>query len=243
MSNVLSRILKNPSKLTHTAEIFKSLPGVGKDTFFNWFGNDMIGKLYYVSTEKPNLLFGQFNSTLKNNILTVINETSGKDTFSISENIKAHITNITLNIEKKGIDPYKVSNCSHVVFLTNNENSIKIESNDRRFCALECDNDKANDKEYFNNLYNEIETKKYNMCFYKWLINIDSDNYNFEGNRPKTDLYKEMQDMNIPPLALFLKKIVIKNVDKCQSNSLFKRFHEFLEKYNINSKYNHLGGI
>ena len=128
MSNVLSRILKNPSKLTHTAEIFKSLPGVGKDTFFNWFGNDMIGKQYYVSTEKPNLLFGQFNSTLKNNILTVINETSGKDTFSISENIKAHITNITLNIEKKGIDPYKVSNCSHVVFLTNNENSIKIES-------------------------------------------------------------------------------------------------------------------
>lgn len=46
-----------------------------------------------------------------------------------------------------------------------------------------------------------------------------------------------MQSMNIPPLALFLKKIVIKNVEKCQSNSLFKRFHEFLEKYNINAKY------
>ena len=28
MSNVLSRILKNPSNLTHTAEIFKSIPGV-----------------------------------------------------------------------------------------------------------------------------------------------------------------------------------------------------------------------
>ena len=237
MSNVLSRILKNPSNLTHTAEIFKSIPGVGKDTFFNWFGNDIIGKKYYVSTEKPELIFGRFNSTLKDNILMIINETSGKDTFTISEYIKAHVTNVTINVEKKGIDPYKISNCSHVVFLTNNDNSIKIESDDRRFAAIECNNDKANNEEHFTNLRSEIKSKKYNMCFYKWLINIDSDNYNFERNRPKTDLYNEMQSMNIPPLALFLKKIVIKNVEKCQSNSLFKRFHEFLEKYNINAKY------
>jgi hypothetical protein len=46
-----------------------------------------------------------------------------------------------------------------------------------------------------------------------------------------------MQSMNIPPLALFLKQIVIKNVEKCQSTSLFKRFNEYLEKYNINGKY------
>jgi hypothetical protein len=46
-----------------------------------------------------------------------------------------------------------------------------------------------------------------------------------------------MQEMNIPPLALFLKQIVINKLNMCQSSSLFKRFNEFLEKYNINGKY------
>ncbi len=46
-----------------------------------------------------------------------------------------------------------------------------------------------------------------------------------------------MQSMNIPPLALFLRNIVIKNIEKYQSSSLFKRFNDYLEKYNINAKY------
>ncbi len=46
-----------------------------------------------------------------------------------------------------------------------------------------------------------------------------------------------MQEMNIPPLALFLRKLVIKKVEKCNLSSLFKRFNDFLEKYNINRKY------
>jgi len=237
ISNVLSRLLKQPHKLTMTAEIFKSVQGVGKDTFFNWFGLDIIGEKYYECTQKPELIFGRFNTVLKYNILMVINEVSGKDTYSISENIKAHITNAKNLIEHKGLDPIKINNCSHVVFLTNNDNSIKIETDDRRYAAIECNNDIANNKEYFDNLYNEIESKKFNMCLYKWLLSIDSDNYNFTNNRPKTDLYKDMQSMNIPPLALFLRNIVVRNVEKCQSSSLFKRFNEFLEKYNINTKY------
>jgi hypothetical protein len=34
-----------------------------------------------------------------------------------------------------------------------------------------------------------------------------------------------------------LKTIVIKKVEKCSSSSLFKRFNDYLEKYNINAKY------
>jgi hypothetical protein len=47
MTNVLSRILKQPYNLTMTAEIFKSVQGVGKDLFFNWFGLDILGDKYY----------------------------------------------------------------------------------------------------------------------------------------------------------------------------------------------------
>ena len=237
ITNVLSRILKQPYNLTMTAEIFKSVQGVGKDLFFNWFGLDILGDKYYECTQKTDGIFGRFNKTLQYNILMVINETSGKDTYTINENIKAHITNAKNNVEFKGVDAFKVTNNSHVVFLTNNDNSIKIEADDRRFAAIECRNDLANNEEYILPLVDEIKSKKYNMCIYEWLFSIDSENYNFCKNRPQTTLYNEMQSMNIPPLALFLKQIVIKNVDKCQSTSLFKRFNEYLEKYNINGKY------
>jgi len=237
MTNVLSRILKQPYNLTMTAEIFKSVQGVGKDLFFNWFGLDILGDKYYECTQKTDGIFGRFNKTLQYNILMVINETSGKDTYTINENIKAHITNAKNNVEFKGVDAFKVTNNSHVVFLTNNDNSIKIEADDRRFAAIECHNDLANNEEYILPLVNEIKSKKYNMCIYEWLFSIDSENYNFCKNRPQTNLYNEMQSMNIPPLALFLKQIVIKKVDKCQSTSLFKKFNEYLEKYNINGKY------
>jgi hypothetical protein len=98
-----------------TVEIFTSVQGVGKDLFFNWFGLDIIGETYYESTQKTELIFGRFNTVLKYIILMVINEVSGKDTFSISEN-KAHVTNAKNIIEHKGVDPIKISNCSHVVF-------------------------------------------------------------------------------------------------------------------------------
>ena len=235
--NVLSRIIKQPYNLTQTSEIIKSSPGAGKDITFNYIGNDIIGGKYYINTDKPDLIFGRFNSMLENNILMIINEASGKDTYCINENIKAHVTNISINIEHKGLKPYKISNCSHVTFLTNNENSVKIDVEDRRFAAIECCDKYANNKEYFSKLLAEIKSKKYNMCFYKWLMSIDSDNYDFTNNRPVTNLYNDMQEMNIPPLALFLKQIVINKVSMCQSSSLFKRFNEFLEKYNINGKY------
>jgi len=237
MTNVLSRILKQPYNLTMTAEIFKSVQGVGKDLFFNWFGLDILGDKYYTLTQQTDKIFGRFNNDLETNILLVINETSGKDTYTINENIKAHITNAKNHVEHKGVDAFKITNNSHVVFLTNNDNSIKIEVGDRRFAAIECHDDLANDENYILPLVDEIKSKKYNMCIYKWLCSINSEKYNFTNNRPQTNLYNEMQSMNIPPLALFLKQIVIKNVDKCQSTSLFKRFNEYLEKYNINGKY------
>lgn len=237
ISNVLSRIIKQPYNLTRTSEIIKSTQGVGKDLIFDYIGNDIIGSKYYISTEKPDLIFGRFNSVLENNILMIINETNGKDTFTINENIKAHVTNISINIEHKGLKPYKISNCSHVTFLTNNENAVKIDIGDRRYAAIECNDKLANNKEYITNLLTEIRSKKYNMCFYKWLISIDSNDYDFTNNRPITNLYNDMQEMNIPPLALFLKQIVINKLNMCQSSSLFKRFNEFLEKYNINGKY------
>ena len=127
----LARKVQNPKHLTNTALIFKSDEGAGKDLFFNWFGNKIIGSDYYYNTEKPALLFGKFTSSLENKILIVVNETSEKDTYSINENIKSAITAETNIIERKGIDEYKNTNHIGYIFLTNNDSPFKISIKDK----------------------------------------------------------------------------------------------------------------
>ena len=132
----LSRKVKNPKIKTNTALIFKSSEGVGKDMFFNWFGNKIIGSEFYFNTPKPDLLFGRFPSSLENKLMIIVNETSGKDTYTIQGNIKEAITAENNSIERKGLEPYKQTNHIAYIFLTNNDNPIKIESGDRRFCGI-----------------------------------------------------------------------------------------------------------
>lgn len=232
-----ARKLQRPYELTNTALIFKSNEGAGKDLFFNYLGNKIIGSDYYFNTEKPELLFGKFTSSLENKILIVVNETSGKDTFQINENIKCAITAEFNTIEHKGLKPYKNTNHIGYIYLTNNDNPVKVPIDDRRFCGIECNNLICNNKEYFDALRTEINSGKYDKAFYNYLSNINTDNYDFTNNRPKTNFYNDLQEMNKPTLILFLEQFINKNNDddiiEVSSTLLFTQFNEFVNKFNF----------
>jgi hypothetical protein len=211
---VLSRKVKNPSKLTNTALIFKSNQGAGKDTFFNWFGNDILGSDYYFNDTNTELLFGHFNPDMANKILCVINEISYKETIELVEKIKGAITTTTNIINQKGMKVYKNKNHITYIFFTNNDNPIKIDVNDRRYLAIKCNDDICNNNEYFTKLRNEMKSKKYNKCFYDYLMSLDSDDYDFTNNRPETEFNKDLKENNIPILAKFLEDLIYKKDDK-----------------------------
>ena len=235
----LARKLQKPYLLTNTALIFKSNEGAGKDLFFNWFGNKILGSEYYYNTEKPELLFGRFTTSLENKILIIVNETSGKDTFQIKENIKCAITAETNIIEHKGLKPYKNTNHIGYIFLTNNENPIKIDINDRRFCGIECNNLICNNVDYFNALRNELNNGEYDKAFFNYLMSFDCENYDFTNNRPKTNYYNDMQELNIPPLISFIENFVIENnniknkILEISSSAFYTKFNDYITKFNF----------
>jgi hypothetical protein len=101
-------------------------------------------------------------------------------------------------IEYKMVNAYKNTNNISYIFLTNNDNSMKIPWDDRRFCGIECNNKIANDFEYFDNLYSELKSKVYDRAFFEYLLKVDVKNYNFLKNRPQTSFYNNMKEMNIP---------------------------------------------
>lgn len=235
----LSRKIKQPSKLTNTYLLFKSQQGAGKDIWFNWFGNNIIGSDYYLNTVKTDLVFGRFNSMLKNKIICVINEAEGSNTWKIIESIKEATTSLTLPIEQKGRDPILLTNIAGFIFFTNNENALKVSQDDRRTVAIECDNTFRNNTEYFKKILEEIESKIYDKLFYNYLCSLDSDNYDFTNNRPMTDLYANMKDMTKSPIIHYLENLLIShnanNIKemKYKSTDLFNRFQKYLEAGNI----------
>jgi hypothetical protein len=211
---VLSRKVKNPSKLTNTALIFKSSQGCGKDTFFNWFGNDILGSDYYFNDTNPQLLFGHFNPDMANKIICVINETSYKETVELVEKIKGAITTPVNQINQKGTKIYKNKNHITYIFFTNNDNPIKIDVNDRRYLAIKCNDDICNNNEYFTKLIKEIKSEEYNKAFYDYLMSLESDDYDFTNNRPETEFNKDLKENNIPVIAKFLEDLIFKKDNK-----------------------------
>jgi hypothetical protein len=235
--NWLSRLFKNPGKLSNTAPIFKSIEGTGKDLFFNWIGNKIMGSEYYLNTEKTDLIFGRFTSSIENKILIIINETSGKATFQINENIKAAITAEYNQIEHKGLKPYQNKNNIGYGFLTNNDNPVKVSPTDRRFCGIECNNQFANNAEYMKELINEMNSGKYDRAFYNYLLSIESNDYDFTNNRPITSFYEEMKEMNLPVIAKFLEDLCYEYTNIVESEftsgNMYNKFNDYIKQNNF----------
>ena len=237
--NFLANLLQHPHNKANTALIIKSVQGVGKDTIFNWFGNHILGNKYYFNDDSAELLFGRFNSCIANKILCILNEASGKDTFTINEKIKNAITRNINNIEKKGMDPYENTNNIGYIFLTNNDNPIKVQHDDRRFTGFECNSAYANNKEYFTNLYNEINSCKYDKAFYDYFLNVDLTGFDFINKRPITNFYNNMKELNIPILARFFENIVDSQNKECSyaAAELFAKFNDFVKANNFKVEY------
>lgn len=247
----LARKVQKPYKLTNTAILFRSIEGCGKDTFFDWFGHSILGRQYYINEDKIEDIFGKFNPAIENKIIVVINETDGKDTKQIESSIKNALTRKINSIQYKGKTQFDNTNNIGYVFFSNQENPIKIDVNDRRFQAIQCNNQIANNREYFKALRNEIEGEEKDeiaRAFYDYLMSIECDDYDFTGERVKTEFYNDMKEHNIPVLIKFLESEIISNVyrDKTskqiklkekgiyRASLLFDLFNEYVKRNNYN---------
>ena len=227
----LANLLQKPYDRANTAFVLKGIQGTGKDTLFNWFGNNILGNKYYLNEDSIELVFGRFNTSIENKILIVLNETSGKDTFEKNEKLKMSITREKNTIEYKGMTPYETKNNIAYAFLTNNDNPIKVPVDDRRFFCAETNNTFANNNEYFKQLYAEIKSEEYDRAWFEYFMNVDLKNYDFTNNRPITNFYNDLQEINVPVLARFFENIIEssdQDVISYSASSLYNRFNEFV---------------
>jgi hypothetical protein len=234
--NFLACRVQSPNRRTNTCIIFKSVEGVGKDLFFNWFSNKIIGSNYCASTADLEAIFGKFNSFASRKIFTILDEVDGSQSKILINRIKNAITTLKIKIEYKGDDPFDETNNNAFVIFTNNENCIQIKPSERRFIVAEPNNNIANDADYFIPLIEEFNKGEYNKAFYNMLLSRDIKDYNFTKERPETESYKDMQRVNVPISSLFINDFITKdnddndeNIVKVKKENLFNNFLTYIE--------------
>lgn len=197
-------IIQHPEKKTGVCPVFISDQGAGKTSYFEWFGNEMIGKDWSITISNNEHIFNRFNSEMQNKIFTILDEAQLDGSYKKkADQLKSLITQLYQRIECKGIDSTIVDDKNNYVILTNNEFPVKVEQSDRRFAIFHVSNEKIGNDKYFkklNEAFNDNEVKKH---FYHYLLQYDIKNFNTEKDIPITDAKIELKIESSPSPVRF----------------------------------------
>ena len=107
----------------------------------------------------------------------------------------------------------------------------------------------CNYSDYFRNLHNELDSKEYINSLYNYFKNIDISYYDFIKNRPGSDIYEYMRELNVPVPARFLEDYVkslnnkFENGEEMSKRAFVKEraseFYNEFNKFKTRCKYNY----
>ena len=198
----LAHMVQRPGELPEVAIVWYSeRHGVGKNMFLDWFGEKVLGDDLYFTTAEIDRVLGRFADGMARRVLVSLDEMRQKETFEVSEVIKNKITCKVIVYEEKGASPLRLLNAARLAFTTNNILSMKVETADRRVMAEECESAHAQNRAYFTAVFRCIAEDNNVVAYWEHLKQLDVEGMDFQGTRPRTQLWEDMRAANIPPLA------------------------------------------
>jgi hypothetical protein len=237
-----AHMVQLPHLLSGTCIVIISPEGVGKDIFSDFIGN-IIGKKYYVNTDKIKSIAGGFNTLVGGKIFTVINETNPVESRERQENIKFMVTAKQMTIEGKYKDAVTCNNYCRFMFISNRLCAFPVEDGARRPIIMYA-SDKylpkkygVNDSDkYFSKLLKVVNDKSVQKAFLELLQKRDISKWN-PKNFTKSDLHKNLEEAAKPPMTEFLYQLTYDQADQKQlrfsTTKLLEDYTAFLKRRNM----------
>ena len=178
----IARPLQNPLKKNKTALVVKDVnQGTGKSWFAETvahlhgkFGNENVGNMKTIC--------GDFNGSIDNQTLIVVNEVNDVDNSAYynGDKLKTLISEDCIEIERKGIDAEKRRIFANFIFVSNNEMPIRVDDKDRRYMILRPSAVHGkDDRDYWTDaFYNLKEDNAFLSQLYSYYMNLDIGYYN-----------------------------------------------------------------
>jgi hypothetical protein len=205
--------LQNPGLRTKVCVIYFGSEGAGKSTFIDTIYN--IFDNYAIQIDKAKKLYESHSTFEKEKCFICVNEAGGIDNFENSDVLKTRITEDTLNINPKGIQPYKIDNLCDYDMTTNNYNVVKITDDSiRRWFQTRITNYYIGNDEFFNYYYKNIISNDdalhdiyTGLMNYDWNAIIPSGNFQNKNTKPPTQISKDVKSGNRDKIVWFFKDL------------------------------------
>ncbi|HEX2525293.1 MAG TPA: primase-helicase family protein [Geminicoccus sp.] len=147
--------VQQPGKQAETAVVLRGLKGAGKGMFADIMKGFFRGHSLHISN--PKHLVGNFNAHLVDALFLFLDEALWGGDKAGEGVLKTVVTERTLMIEPKGVDPFQVPNRLKIVMSSNNEWVVPVSAEERRYFVLDVSDAKKGDKKYFIDLAAAIE--------------------------------------------------------------------------------------
>lgn len=149
----MAHLVQHPEQKPGTAVVLRGDKGAGKDTVGHYLG--ALFPRHHVTISQPDHLTGRFNAHMETAILIHLEEGYWAGDHRAEGVLKNLITCQTLEIERKGIDPYKIDHFGRLLITSNAEWVVPATPGERRFFVLDVSPARAKDTTYFGAIWKE----------------------------------------------------------------------------------------
>lgn len=149
----LAHLVQKPDEKPSVAIVLKAIPGTGKGSMVKPISQIM--GMYGIQVNGAGQIAGRFNATMANRIFIFADEVTinnGRE----ADKLKGIISEPTINLERKGIDPEPMPNYARLIFASNSSQVLRASIRERRYLVLEPSAAIAQQKGYFDRLHGWI---------------------------------------------------------------------------------------
>lgn len=193
---------------------------------------------YYNELDSAKKLYEKHSMYEYQKLFICINEAQGIDNFNNADILKTRITEATIPVNPKGIQPFQIDNMCDYDMTTNNFNVIKItDESYERFFQVECTNYYKGKQEFFNDYITNIENNPIALRqIYEGLMNKNIKEIiptgNFQIDKPKTLIEEQVKEQNKDKILLFIEEDVRNNYNnKIKFDSFKYTNQEYFNKW------------
>ena len=215
----------------------KSIEGVGKSTFTDFFIKYVLGEGLYAKGDKDCLctsnnmdLLGMIYVIFEELPVLTTNEWSACDS-----KLKDMATGTEMNYSDKYCKKFRARNINNYVIITNHK-AIK-RPDGRRYHVVDIDAKHCNDHEYFGDLRNACFNEEVGYAFYNFLMEIDTTDFN-SLDMPETRTKRNMIVDLLNPIENFLKQeYLLKNKSvKAKVKEFYNEYEQFCNHHKLRSE-------
>lgn len=196
----IAQMIQMPDMKTN-CPILISKEGAGKGTLMKMLMK-LLGTSKCMETSTPSRdVWGTFNGRMRDSFLVNLNELSQKETTDSMGQIKALITDASMNINEKGVSQYPITSYHRFIITTNNPDPISTKEDDRRFWIIRSSDELIGNKAYFtdfNAMLDDPVAIAYIYTYFKELVGFGDytvTKFN-EIPKPTTDYQRNIQVAN-----------------------------------------------